>query len=56
MATKSAYEGLKQRANELEKETVEPKGAEEALEESEERYRTLFEDSRDAIYITTREG
>ena len=56
MATKSAYEGLKQRVNELEKETVEPKGAEEALEESEERYRTLFEDSRDAIYITTREG
>jgi len=56
MATKSAYEGLKQRVNELEKETVEPKGVEEALEESEERYRTLFEDSRDAIYITTREG
>ena len=26
------------------------------LKESEERYRTLFEDSRDALYITTREG
>jgi two-component system cell cycle sensor histidine kinase/response regulator CckA len=29
---------------------------ENALKQSEERYRTLFEDSRDAIYITTREG
>ena len=28
----------------------------EALRESEEKYRRLFEDSRDAVYITTREG
>jgi len=30
--------------------------AEKELEKSEEKYRTLFEDSRDAVYITTREG
>jgi PAS domain S-box-containing protein len=29
---------------------------EEAMRESEEKYRTLFKDSRDAIYITTRGG
>ncbi len=32
------------------------KRAEEALRESEYRYRTLFEESIDAVYITTREG
>ncbi len=35
---------------------TERKRAEEAIWESEKKYRTLFEESRDAVYITTREG
>ena len=35
---------------------IQKRETEEALQKSEERFRTLFEDSKDAIYITTREG
>jgi len=40
----------------LEREIEEHKQAEEDMRTSEVRYRTLFEESRDAIFITTREG
>ena len=38
------------------RDVTERKNAEEALWQSEEKYRTLFDESRDALYMTTREG
>ncbi len=40
----------------LKKQNEELTEVEEALRQSEEKYRSLFEDSRDAIYIITRDG
>jgi PAS domain S-box-containing protein len=51
MIQKQTYEELEQRIQELKKEAFEPKRAEEALEESETRYRRLFESAQDGILI-----
>jgi two-component system, cell cycle sensor histidine kinase and response regulator CckA len=51
MIQKPSYKELEQRVHELQKETFERKRAEEALEESETRYRRLFETAQDAILI-----
>ena len=47
---------LRQRLAALESAAAERQQAEATLRESEAKYRTLFEESRDAIYITSREG
>ena len=51
MSEKPTYEELEQRIQELKKEAFERKRAEEALEESETRYRRLFETAQDGILI-----
>ena len=56
MPRKPAYEELKQRIQELEKEVSEFKRTDEALRESEERYRNLFDSVSDFIYTHDLEG
>jgi len=51
MIQKPTYEEFEQRIQELNKEVLERKRAEEALEESETRYRRLFETAQDGILI-----
>ncbi len=47
---------LKTINEELQREIVERKRMEEALKESEEKYRRIFETSKDVLYLTSREG
>ncbi len=56
MHTKPTYEELEQKVRELEQEAATRTRTDEAIRESEEKYRALFDESRDAIYITSREG
>jgi two-component system cell cycle sensor histidine kinase/response regulator CckA len=56
MTEKPTYKDLKQRIEELEKEVVAHKQAEEALRESERRYRHLTESLLDTVYEFDRKG
>ena len=56
MTSRPSYEELEQRVRELEKEAVGRTKAEEALRESEEKYRSLFENVQDVYYEVTLDG
>jgi len=56
MTRTPTYQELEQRTKELTREVTEIKRARGPIREGEEKYRTLFDESRDAIYITSREG
>ena len=56
MSRKPTYEELEQRIKELERESIECKLAEEALKESEERYREFVEGTDDLITRVDKEG
>jgi len=56
MTRTPTYQELEQRIKELTREAAELKRVGEAIREAEEKYRTLFDESKDAIYITSREG
>lgn len=56
MARKPTYEELKQRVKKIEKEVTELKRTDEALRESEEKYRTLFETVPVGIGVANMDG
>jgi PAS domain S-box-containing protein len=56
MARKPTYKELEQRIRDLEEESVKAKRAEEALHESEQKFRRLFEDDLTGDCITTGDG
>ena len=56
MADKPTYEELKQRVQELEKEAINRKRFEEALWDSEERYKTIFETVPSSIVFIDKKG
>ncbi|MBW1674821.1 MAG: PAS domain S-box protein, partial [Deltaproteobacteria bacterium] len=56
MTNNPSYKTLEQSIKELQREAAELRRSDEAIWEGEEKYRTLFDESRDAIYITSREG
>ncbi|MBW1851650.1 MAG: PAS domain S-box protein [Deltaproteobacteria bacterium] len=51
MERKPTYEELEQRVKELEKESLKHRKAEDALRESEEKFRSIFHAERDAIMV-----
>jgi len=51
MAAKPAYEDLEQRIKLLEEESIKGRQAQNALRESEERYRTVVENANEGIHI-----
>jgi len=56
MSRTPTHQELEQRNKESTREAAELRRAGEATREAEEKYRTLFDESNDAIYITSREG
>jgi PAS domain S-box-containing protein len=56
MARTPTHQEFEQSIKELTREAGEFKRAGSAIQEAEEKYRTLFNESNDAIYITSREG
>lgn len=52
MGKKPTYEDLEQRVKELEEKVVKGKRSEEALRESDEKYRTVLESSPDPVVVS----